>query len=454
MPHRGVGEPLPFHFEARALSAGGMAPPRADLNRGLGRFDLAAITLTTVVGAGIFTLPAALVASAGSWTIGILLFTIALVAATALCTAEVASRYEVTGGPLVFAHDAFGALAGFVIGWLMYLSRLSSFGAIAVIMLDYAAGLWPVLEGRGARVGAITVFIAALTAINVAGVVRGAAASNVLTAVKIIPLVLLAIAGLTLPGSRAITQLPLPGAADLGGAVLLAFFACMGFEIATVIAGEARDARRNVPAGMLLGVAGTGLLYLLVVLACMALVPNLATSPRPLAEAAAALVGGAGATLLAGTAVVSCAGALVAWMIGGPRVLLGLAAYGDLPAAVGSVHASRRTPHVAIIASGVLVWLLTISGTFVYLATFSALSRLVTYGSICVALLVLRRRDGPAPLPIPFGALWAVLALLGSVAAIALATTTLVVIRDLAIALALGLAVRAVARRRNESPAE
>ena len=86
------------------------------------------------------------------------------------------------------------------------------------------------------------------------------------------------------------------------------------------------------------------------------------------------------------------------------------------------------------------MWLLTISSTFVYLATFSALSRLVTYASICAALLVLRRRDGPAPLPVPLGPLWAILALLGTIAA--LGTTTLPTIRDVAIALAVGLGLR------------
>jgi amino acid transporter len=126
-------------------------------------------------------------------------------------------------------------------------------------------------------------------------------------------------------------------------------------------------------------------------------------------------------------------------------VLLALASYGDLPAVLASVHASRRTPSVAIVGSGILVWLLTISGTFVYLATFAAFSRLLTYGAICVALLVLRRRDGPAPLPIPFGPVWAVLALLGAI--VALGTTTPAVIRDVAIALGLGLAMRALVRR-------
>ena len=142
-----------------------MSATEIELHRALGRFDLAAITLTTVVGAGVFTMPAALAASAGSWTVAVLAFTIALAAVTALCTAEVASRFDVTGGPLVYAEYAFGPLAGFVIGWLMFLSRLATFGAVAAIMLDYAAGLWPALEGRFVRVVTITVFVGVVTAV-------------------------------------------------------------------------------------------------------------------------------------------------------------------------------------------------------------------------------------------------------------------------------------------------
>ena len=418
-----------------------------ELHRALGRFDLAAITLTTVVGAGVFTMPAQLVANAGNWTVAVLAFTIALVAVIALCTAEVASRFDMTGGPLVYAESAFGPLAGFIIGWLMYLSRLATFGAVAAIMLDYAAGFWPALEERFVRAATITLFIAAVAAINVAGIVRGAVTNNVLTALKITPLVLLAAGGLALAGAPVATPLAAPSVMQFGNAVLIVFFACMGFEIATVVAGEARDARRNVPVGMLLGVAAVGVLYVLVVHACLKLVPNLGSSVRPLADAGAALLGPGGEVLLAATAVVSCAGALVAWMIGGPRVPFALASRGDLPAALAAVHATRRTPSVAIVVSAVLVWVLTISSTFIYLATFSALSRLVTYASICAALLVLRRRDGPAPLPIPLGPLWAVLALLGTIAA--LATTTLAVVRDLAIALAVGLMLRWLVKRRH-----
>jgi amino acid transporter len=97
--------------------------------------------------------------------------------------------------------------------------------------------------------------------------------------------------------------------------------------------------------------------------------------------------------------------------------------------------------------SAVLIWLLTVSGTFVYLATFSALTRLLVYAGSCAALPVLRKQGGEAPVSIPFGQILAVLAVLLSLGV--LATTSLVALRDVAIVLALGLALRLIVRLRN-----
>jgi amino acid transporter len=351
----------------------------AELRRGLSRADLVSITLNSVIGAGIFTMPAALAAGAGSASLAALLGMLVLVVLIVLCMAEVASRYDVTGGPVVYVSSAFGPFAGFVAGWLLYLSRLATFGAIAVTMLDYGGGLWAPLQGTAARVVAITVFVAVIAAINLRGVVRGALTSNVLLALKLTPLVLLALAGAWLARGDA---LPLPAPAkidDLGAAFLIALYAFLGFEQSTVVAGEARNPRRDVPIGLVGGIAAVGLLYSLLVLACMHTVPNLGETKRPLADAAAALVGAPGATLVAVTAVLSCAGTLSVWMIAAPRVLYALSAQGELPRALSFVHAIRGTPTIAILTSAILVWLLTVSGTFIYLATFSALTRLLVY---------------------------------------------------------------------------
>ena len=152
------------------------------------------------------------------------------------------------------------------------------------------------------------------------------------------------------------------------------------------------------------------------------------------------------------TAVLSCAGALTANMLTTPRVLYALGAHGDFPGVLASVNPDRRTPAVAILVSAATIWLLTASGTFVYLATFSAMARLLMYGSTCAALIVLRRRDGPAPVAVPFGPALSVISILVATAAIVATAGT--AIRDVTIAVVLGWALRAVVRyRRSAAPA-
>jgi amino acid transporter len=415
------------------------------LYRGLGRADIIALTLNNIVGAGIFTMPAALAAGAGSWSIGVLVATIALVAAMALCMVEVASRYDVTGGPMYYARAAFGLEAGFVVGWLMYLSRLSAFGALATILFDYGAGLWPALGHAPTRIVALTGFIAAITAVNVRGIVQGALTLNALTVVKGLPLVMLALTGLLFAPGTPTSAAPPPSFGSLGGAVLIAFFACMGFEAATVTSGELKHPRRDLPAGILIGVLGAGVLYLLILWTCLQTVPDLARSTRPLAHAGELLIGPAGATVVLLTAVISCAANLFGWMMTSPRVLYALAVQGDMPQFLAELHSSHRTPAVAIVASAVLVWLMTVSGTFVYLATFSALARLLTYASTCAALIPLRRREGPAPVPIRFGRTLVVVVMVSVLAALSASSGTAV--RDVSVALVVGWMLRTATRR-------
>lgn len=415
------------------------------LSRGLGRIDLTAITLNLVVGAGIFTMPAALAAGAGSWSVGLLLATILLVALIALCLAEVASRFDVTGGPVVYAREAFGPLAGFAVGWLMYLAKLSGFSAVAVITLDYAAGLWPALADPVVRAVAATLYLGALAAINLRGAVPGALTSSLLTAIKIAPLVALGLGGVLFAGPPTHQSFAPAGLEGLGGALLITIFACQGFEAASVVAGESRNPQRDVPLGILGGMAGVGLLYMLVVIASLRLVPNLADSPRPLADAAAALVGERGAMLVTLAAVISCVGGLSASMLSTPRVLFALSAQGDMPKVFSKVQASSRVPAFAILGTAALVWTLAVSGTFVYLASFSVIARLLMYGSTCAALTVFRRRHGPAPVSISFGPLVSAVALVTVVATVTTAGGT--VLRDVSIAMAAGLILRAAAHR-------
>ena len=415
------------------------------LYRGLRRIEVLSLTLNNVIGAGIFALPAALAAAAGRSSLAVLIVAFLLVSLMALCTVEVASRYRVTGGPMHYASQAFGLGAGFIVGWLMYLSRLAAFGAIASIMLDYAAGVWRPLGTALARATGITVFVFVIAAFNLRGVVQGARVSSLLMLAKGVPLVLLALVGLGIGGWRSSPPVAPHGLSDLIRALLLAFFACMGFEQVAVVAGEARDPQRDLPVGMLGALAVVGTLYALLMFACFATVPDLAHSARPLADAATALFGPVGAVAMSLTAVFSCAGGLSVSMLVTPRALFALADQGDLPRVLARVEPAHLTPDAAVVTTAILVWLLTVSGAFVYLATFSAIARMLMYASTCAALIRLRQRDGPAPVTIPVGPVWAVIALLCCVAV--LATTPGAAVRDVSIAVLLGWAARMLVRR-------
>ena len=390
-------------------------------------------------------MPAGLAAAAGRWSLAVLIAAFVAVALFALSLAEVGSRFDRTGGPQLYADAAFGPLAGFTVGWLLAVSRVAVFAAIAHVMLDYAAVLWPSLAGRWPRALAITAFIATLAAFNLRGVTRGAMIGNLLTLAKLLPLAPIALAGFWFAGWNELPSTAPQQPDGLTKGLLLALFACFGFEQSAIIAGEMRDPRRDLAPSILGGLALACGLYLLLMFACFALLPDTAASTRPLADIAEALVGPAGGMLMAAAAVLSCAGGLSGSMLVSPRIFFALAESGDLPRKLAAVHPLRHTPYVAIVVMATLAWLMAISGGFLYLVTVFVLARLVAYGATCAALIALRRRDGPAPVSIPGGPAIAVTALLCCVA-IALSTPW-VAVRDVVIALAVGLVTRAWVRR-------
>ncbi len=417
------------------------------LHRGLRRFDAVALTVNSIVGAGVFAMPAGLAIDAGRYSLAVIFVAFVVVALLALSLAEVSSRYDVTGGPQVYAQRTFGPLAGFTVGWLFTVSRIASFALIAQVMLDYTAVLWSVLAAPWPRVAALTLFTLTLAVFNLRGVTRGALVGNLLTIAKLLPLGLIALAGLWFAGWN---NLPVtePRAPDgLMDALLLALFACVGFDVAAVVAGEMRDPRRDLPVSIMGGLAISCLLYLLLMLACFGVLQDTAASKLPLTDVASAFIGPVGGILMAVAAVISTAGGNAVQMLVSPRGIFALAEAGDLPRSFAAVHPNWRTPYVAIIAYAVVAWLLAVTGTFKYLLAIFVISRMLAYGSTAAALIVLRRREGPAPVQVPGGIAIAVLSLAACVAL--LFTASRQAVRDVVIVILIGFAIRAVVHWRD-----
>src|SRR5262245_10627783 len=149
------------------------------LVRGIRRWDLVAVAINGVIGAGIFGLPSKVYALIGPYSL-IAFFACALVVLLiVLCFAEVGSRFSETGGPYLYARETFGHIAGFEVGWLMWLARVTAFAANCNLLVEYAGYFWPAIIAGWPRAVVIIIVVAALIIINVVGVRDAALFSDV-----------------------------------------------------------------------------------------------------------------------------------------------------------------------------------------------------------------------------------------------------------------------------------
>ncbi len=373
-----------------------MAPPaepvpRPSLVRAIGRWDLTAAVVNTVIGSSIFGMPAVLAAATGVWSPLLGLLVGLGVLAVVLCFAEVASRFPDPGGPYLYAREAFGPFVGFEAGWLTFWIRATALAANLNVFVDYLATSFSPARtpvGRGLAMAALVLLV---TAINVRGVRQAAWTVDLFTAVKLAPLALLVAIGL--PQVRAeVFATQAVAAPDWIRAILLLVFAYGGFEAPLIPAAEAKDPRRDSAFALLVALAVIASVYLLVQLTVLGVLPHAAAAQAPLAATFAVLLGPMGVGLAAGAAMVSISGYATGTTLQSPRVLFSMAERGELPGILARVHPRFRTPHIAILVYVGLALGLALSGTFETIATLSGFVRLVTYGLTCAALPVLRRR--------------------------------------------------------------
>jgi amino acid transporter len=350
------------------------------------------LVVNGLIGAGIFGLPSGAAALAGEYSVLVYAFCALLILPIILCFAELGSYFRGTGGPIRYGTLAFGPFVGFQGGWLYYLARLISFSANTVLLTDSIAYF---IEGAGTGTGRIislAVICIGLSVINVLGSVESIRSMTLFTVIKFAVLILLPLGGFILLGSEVIPSFesPIPPAQDLGAAALLLIYAFVGFEGAVVPAGEAKRPERDMPLGLLLGLAVVAVLYMLIQLVSQAAVPDLANSKTPLLDVSASLFGSTGAILLMVGVAASVLANLVSSMFSATRVTYALSLEKSLPRWFGEVHSRYLTPANSVIFFGVAAFLLAAFGSFTVLAAMTVLSRLFLYGMSCAAIPKLR----------------------------------------------------------------
>jgi APA family basic amino acid/polyamine antiporter len=364
----------------------------AQLRRDIGFFGAAFLVLNAMIGAGIFALPGKVAVNAGLLSPWLFLAVGIVFLAVVLTFAELASYFRDSGGPVLYATYAFGPLAGFGTGWILFLSRMTAFAANANVMAIYLGSLFPWFgEGIG-RTAVISIVTLGLTYANILGVRDGVRTMGFFTIFKVLPLVLLVLLGL----QHVTTGTLIPPVStvidELGATTLLLIYAYVGFETMAVTAGETTEPRRVLPRALIRTVIGTGLLYFLIVLVFVSVIPEDTYSNATLVDVGRSLAGPVGAIAITLAAVFSIGGNLAGTMIAAPRLIFALAENRLLPAWFGNIHPKYATPDHSILVMGGLALVMALTGSFVELAVASSLSRMLSY-ILCIASLpIIRNR--------------------------------------------------------------
>ena len=392
--------------------------PDEGLVRVIGAGALGLSVVNMVVGAGIFVLPGRIAAELGSAAILAYLVCSVAVALVFLCFAEIGSRITRSGGAYAYIEEAFGPFAGFiasVLFWFGY-SALSD-AAITVAMVEVMTIAFPVLGASAPRAVFIVAIFAFLTVVNIRGVKAGVRLVVFNTLAKLIPLLLLLVAGLFAINMENLAIPEWPSAQEVGAGAIMLFFAFTGAECALSASGEIKKPSKTVPLGLLIGISGLLVLYIgLQTVAQGVLGPELGNQTEaPLAAVAVEVFGSWGGTMLLAAVVISIYGAISGDMLGAPRVIFASSMDGNLPRFLSKVHPKYKTPHVAVIFFAAVVCAFALSGTFRYLAVFATGSLLLIDLGVVLAVLRLRQRDGlpkAGEFRLPFGPLIPVLSCL------------------------------------------
>jgi amino acid transporter len=385
-----------------SLGEGAGTTGRPELHRSIGPFQMTLYGLGSMLGSGVYGLMGQAAGLVGNavW----LAFLVALVAAllTALTYASLGSRYPRAGGAAYIAERAYRSpLIGFVVGLAVACSALTS---VATQSRVFAANLATLTGGGEQTVTLLAVgFLLLLTGLVLRGIRESMWVNVLCTCIEAGGLLLVLAVGIGYWGSVDLLETPPPGegASDvvvllvLQGAVLT-FFAFLGFEDTINVAEECRDPQRTVPIGLIAAMAIAAVIYVGVAITAVSVLPwrELASAPGPITAVMERAAPWLPPVVYATITLFAVANTALVNYVTASRLAYGMAHQGLLPAWLGRVHASRRTPHLAILALFAVVAPLAVIGTIGQLAAATVLMLLFVFALLNGALILLKNRDG------------------------------------------------------------
>lgn len=391
-----------------------------ELARVLRLSHASSIVVGTIIGSGIFLVPAEMMQAAGSaklvylaWLVGGLLSFFG-----ALTYAELGAMKPQAGGEYVYIRDGYGPLAGFLYAWTWFLIAkpasiatlatgfvrvLGNFPALSFFAHNVVSGPFPITYGQLVAIAAA----ALISVLNYIGIKKAGDFQLVFTFLKVAIIVSIVVIGFaysggswqnfagTFTGAKG-------GTAGFMAALVAALWAYDGWNDLNMVSGEISNPERNIPRALIFGVALVGILYMLVNAAVQYVLPAaaIAASPRPASDAMAVVLGGLGAGLASAAMALSMLVAMNGTVMSGARVPYAVARDRYFFSALAEVHPRFRTPSVAIVVQAVLATiLLSLGGSFRQFFSLAIFSEWLFYMIAASTVFIFRWRDPQAIRP-------------------------------------------------------
>ncbi len=400
----------------------------------LGLFTTTMLVLGGVIGSGIFRKPGIMAEQVGSpeLLLGIWVLAGVITLLGALTNAEVAAMIPATGGQFIFFERMYGPFFAYLYGWAVFaVIQSGSIAAVAYVFAEYSTQFiaLPELHGPAGSfcfhvpfVGDVTplkeigvkglaaILIAALTAVNYAGVKLGGLVQNIFTVAKIAGMALLMMGAFFLPTGGSVANLTAASSTirpeglalvvAMAAAMQGAFWAYDGWNRISFVAGEVKEPQRNLPRSLLLGMTAAIAIYVAMNLAYAWVLPVdiMARSKLVAADVAERCFAGGG-RWIALVVMVSTFGATNAIILASARVYFSMARRNVFPRFLGVAHPRFHTPAASLVAQGVWSILLLLSGTFDTLTDTLIFVSWIFYGASALGVFVLRRKEPDTPRP-------------------------------------------------------
>lgn len=370
-----------------------------NLKRELSFFDLTNIIIGSIVGADIYIASAITAGLVGP--LAIFVWVIAGLFAIVLALVFAYSSYYVpkVGGPFAFVSKAFDKFYGFLTGWSMWIAEMMALPVFAIAFTQYLhyfieLDFWQDILIKG-------LFLFGLTSVNIISVKAAGKLNDVLTIVKLAPLVILIISGVIffvihpdIIEQNYIPLIPL-GLENLGTALVLIFWAYVGFEMGTLPASEVKDPKKTIPKAIIIGITVVIAFYLVTnfVLFGVSNWQDLAQTQTPLVLASTVTLGTVGAVIIGIGALISVSGSNESGTLGVARLSYAMSIKGLFPKIFSKTHPKYKTPYMALIIQGIIAFLLSVYGGITDLISFSVFNLSFAFLLVCLSLVVLKRES-------------------------------------------------------------